>query len=215
MNGDQRFVPAAGFKSLTRFYDLGILLTMREGQWRPLLAERATQDDPATIVDVGCGTGTLTIAIAAQTPAKVVGIDGDPAILELARRKQGAERVEWRQGLADSLPFADDSVDCVVSTLVMHHLPRDTKVASLDEMARILRPGGTLLIADWGKPHGPVTRAAFFGLQLLDGFATTADNVNGMLPGFIVEAGFVGLQRIERIRTVAGSFEILQASTPV
>lgn len=209
---DDRYVHAAGRESLTRFYDLGIRLTMRAGQWRPLLAAAAAEGQPSLIVDVGCGTGTLAIAIAAKTSATVVGIDGDPAILALAKRKQGADRVDWREGFADGLPFADDSVDCVVTTLVMHHLPRATKVAALAEIARVLRPGGTLLLADWGKAHGPITRAAFFGLQLLDGFATTSDNVAGLLPGYVADAGFVGVDRIKRLRTVVGSFEILRAT---
>lgn len=206
------YVPAAGRESLTRFYDLGIRLTMREGQWRPLLARAAVEGKPSLIADVGCGTGTLTIAIAAKTSATVVGIDGDPAILELARRKQGADRVDWREGLAGALPFADDSVDCLVTTLVLHHLPRETKIVALDEMKRVLRPGGTLLLADWGKAHGPGMRAAFFALQCLDGFTNTADNVAGLLPDYVSDASFTGVDRIKRLRTVFGSFEILRAT---
>lgn len=206
------YVPAAGRESLTRFYDLGIRLTMREGRWRSWLASAAVEGNPGVILDIGCGTGTLTIAMAARTSAAVIGLDGDPAILDLARRKQGSDRVEWREGLADNLPFDDDSVDCVVTTLVMHHVPRHTKLAALAEIKRVLRPGGTLLLGDWGKSHGPGMRAAFFALQCLDGFTNTADNVAGLVPDYVADAGFTGVDRIKRLRTVAGSFEILRAT---
>lgn len=212
MTGEPRYVPAAGRESLTKFYDLGIRLTMRESAWRPALADAVAADGPTAVVDVGCGTGTLTLAIAARTSARVTGVDGDPAILALARAKAGAEAVEWREAYADHLPFDDGSVDRVVTSLVLHHLAPEIKAASLAEMHRILRPGGLLFVADWGKPHGPGTRAAFFGLQLLDGFANTADHAAGLLPRYVADAGFTDVERVARLRTIAGSFEILRAS---
>lgn len=81
-------------------------------------------------------------------------------------------------------------------------------------MFRVLRPGGILFVADWGKPHGPGMRAAFFGLQLQDGFANTADHVRGLVPRYIADAGFTGVERIDRLRTVVGTFEILRADRP-
>jgi ubiquinone/menaquinone biosynthesis C-methylase UbiE len=214
MTTEPRYVPAAGRESLTKFYDLGIKITMREGAWRSALAEAVTAGAPATIVDIGCGTGTLTLAIAARTTAKVVGIDGDAKILALARKKSGAEAIDWREAYADRLPLDDASVDRVVTSLVLHHLAPETKVAALNEMFRVLRPGGGLFVADWGKPHGPATRAAFFGLQLLDGFANTGDHARGLIPRYIGDAGFVDIARIDRLRTIAGTFEILRATRP-
>jgi ubiquinone/menaquinone biosynthesis C-methylase UbiE len=214
MTGEPRYVPAAGRESLTRFYDLGIRLTMREKTWRPALADAVAVGEPATVVDVGCGTGTLTLAIAARTTAQVFGVDGDPAILALAGEKVGAGGVQWREAYADRLPFDDASVDRVVTSLVLHHLAPETKAAALAEMHRVLRPGGLLFVADWGKPHGPGTRAAFFALQLLDGFANTADHARGLLPRYVADAGFTDVERLDRLRTIAGSFEILRATRP-
>lgn len=210
---DERYVPAAGIESLTRFYDLGVRLTMRERQWRPRLIQRIVDEDPAVVVDVGCGTGTLTIPLAEETGARVVGVDGDPKILGQARGKSGSARVEWHESLADELPLGDAEADVVVSSLVFHHLPGRLKRAALTEAHRVLRPGGLLLIADWGPPHGPGMRAAFFALQCLDGFENTEDNRRGLLPRLIEEAGFEPSIRTQRLRTVVGSFEVL-ASRP-
>ena len=86
----ERYVPAGGRAWLTGGYDMTIALTMREDAWRPALVEAVARDLPhgGIAVEVGCGTGSLAIALATARPdASVVGIDGDPAILELARRK--------------------------------------------------------------------------------------------------------------------------------
>lgn len=210
---DERYVPAAGIESLTRFYDLGVRLTMRERRWRPRLIQRIVSEEPRVVVDMGCGTGTLTIPLAEETGARVIGVDGDPKILGHARRKSGANRVEWHEGLADDLPLGDAEADVVVSSLVFHHLPRRTKCAALAEAHRVLRPGGLLLIADWGEPHDRAMRAAFFALQCLDGFENTEDNRRGLLPHLIEEAGFEPPTRTQRLRTVVGTFEVL-ASRP-
>jgi ubiquinone/menaquinone biosynthesis C-methylase UbiE len=146
--------------------------------------------------------------------ARVVGIDGDPKILDLARRKDGSDRVEWVEGLADELPFGVGEVDAVVTTLVFHHLPLGIKRAALAEARRVLRPGGRLVVADWGKPQDPVMSVAFYALQALDGVANTGDNRRGMIPRLIEEAGFEGLHLLRRMRTVAGTFEVMAAGQP-
>lgn len=211
MSAADRYVPAAGFAPLTRFYDLGERLTMRSPAWRPWLTALATDQRPCSVLDVGCGTGTLAIEMARVRGATVTGVDGDPEILARARRKPGAEAVEWREAMIDALPVADGSLDVVVTSLALHHLAPATKAAGLAEMHRALRPGGSLLVADWGAPHDPVMRAAFFGLQLLDGRPNTEDHARGRIPGMIADAGFADVERIQRLRTVGGTFEILRA----
>jgi len=167
------------------------------------------------VVDVGCGTGTLTIAAAEQLgEAHVVGLDGDRKVLDLARRKEGSERVEWVEGLADELPFGDGEVDALITTLVFHHLPLGIKRAALVEARRVLRPGGRLVVGDWGRPQDPVMSVAFLALQCLDGFANTGDNRRGLVPQLITEAGFEGLHVLRRLRTVAGTFEVMAADAP-
>lgn len=215
MSDEPRYVPAAGIDALTGVYDVGVRLTMREGRWRRLIVDEIATIDPQVVLDVGCGTGTLTIAAANELrEARVVGLDGDRKVLDLARRKEGSERVEWMEGLADELPFGDGEVDALVTTLVFHHLPMGIKRAALAEARRVLRSGGRLVVADWGKPQDPVMSAAFIVLQCLDGFANTRDNRRGLVPQLITEAGFDGLRVLRRLRTVGGTFEVMTAGAP-
>jgi ubiquinone/menaquinone biosynthesis C-methylase UbiE len=187
---------------------------MRERRWRPALVGRIAAVTPAggRIVDVGAGTGTLAIALAAALgDVEVVAVDGDPDVLARARRKPGAERVEWRAGLAGELDLGDGSVDAAVMSLLLHHLDPDDKLRALRDVRRVLRPGGRLHIADWGRPHDPVMRTAFGVLQLIDGFAGTRDHAAGGLPALLHESGFARVERQARVRTGFGSLEVLEA----
>lgn len=212
---EPRYVPAARWQVLSKLYDPIISLTMREERFRGQMRERVVSDLPSggVAVDVGCGTGTFAIALAAQrADAAVKGVDGDPQILTLARRKEGAGAVEWCQGLAQTLPFGDASADAVTISLVLHHLLPEDKRAALTEIKRILKPGGRLHVADWGKPHDPLLSAAFFFLQAIDGFDRTADHRAGRLPAFISGAGFSSVERYGRLRTAFGSLDLLTAT---
>ena len=211
-----RYIPAARWQVFSKLYDPILSLTMREERFRGQMRERVARDLPngGVAVDVGCGTGTFAIALAAQrADAKVKGVDGDPQILALARRKEGAGAVEWREGLAQTLPFEDASADAVTISLVLHHLLPEDKRAALSEIRRILKPGGRLHIADWGRPHDPLLSAVFFFTQAIDGFDRTADHRAGRLPAFISDAGFSSVERYGRFRTAFGSLELLTART--
>jgi ubiquinone/menaquinone biosynthesis C-methylase UbiE len=206
----ERYVPAAGRAGLTRFYDLGVRATMRERLWRRVIVEAVADRNPAVVVDVGCGTGALSIPIAVRLPsARVMGVDGDPQVLEIARGKPGADAVEWTEGLAGALPLPAGGADVVVTSLVLHHLPLQTKREMLSEAHRVLRPGGRLIVADWAAPQDVVASAGFALLQVLDGFATTNDNRRGLIPQLIVQAGFPEPRLLRRVRTALGTFEVL------
>src|SRR5262245_42358739 len=209
-----RYVPAAGRQAFTRGYDAVLSLTMRERRWRPALTEAIIGALPAgaTVVDVGSGTGTQAIALARARPdVRVVAVEGDPRAEALARRKDGADRVDWRRGLANALPLPDASAHRVVMSLLLHHLPPDGKRTALEEARRVLLPGGQLHVADWGRPTDPLMRSGFFALQVLDGFAGTRDHAAGRLHAFIADAGFVEPQTYRRLRTMWGSLELLGA----
>jgi ubiquinone/menaquinone biosynthesis C-methylase UbiE len=210
----QRYVPAAGRAGLTGLYDPIVALTMREPRWRPALLDRVSDRvlPSGTVLDVGAGTGSFAIALAAARPdLTVIGVDGDPEVLARARAKNGAETVDWREGLAGELPFAPAAADAVTMSLVLHHLVPDAKRAALADIHRVLRPGGWLQVADWGRPRGPLPRAGFAVLRVLDGFEVTRDHAAGRLGDLIAEAGFEAPQTWKRLPTVWGTLELISA----
>lgn len=211
---DPGYVPATRWRVFSRLYDPVLALTMREGKFRAAMRRRVEADlpDGGTVVDVGCGTGTFAIDLAASRPnATVIGIDGDPEIVSMAKAKVGSERVQWIEGLAGELPFDEASVDIVTMSLVLHHLLSEQKREAMREVRRVLKPGGSFQIADWGRPHDPLISALFFVSQAIDGFDRTADHRAGRLPQLLREAGFSEVERYGRLRTPFGSLDLIGA----
>ncbi len=141
-----------------RFYDLAMWLLARFAFGRSEQALRQNmlafaQLQPGEIVlDVGCGTGSLALEARCLVGerGRVCGIDPGPR--QIARAQSKAEQarfpIDFQIGVIEHLPFADQTFDVVLSTLMMHHLPGDLKQAGLAEIARVLKPGGRLLILD-------------------------------------------------------------------
>lgn len=117
-------------------------------------AQLCTED--STILDVGCGTGSLAIAAARRTGrmAKVFGLDASEQMLKLAIRKaqRMAVCVTFIHGTVEALPFEDASFDLVFSTLMLHHLPRPARIACAYEARRVLRPSGRFVVSDFETP---------------------------------------------------------------
>lgn len=214
MNESSKFVPALRFKALTRFYDPVVRLTTRERSVKAALIEYARVPQDATVIDLGCGTGTLTICLKQQYPsARVIGLDADPAILDFARAKADVAGVdvEFINSNATDIPLSAGSVDRIISSLFFHHLLPDTKKRVLSESLRVLASGGELHISDWGKPANLLMRALFFPVRLLDGFANTRENVQGLLPGLIQEAGAGEVVEQAHYNTMFGTLRLLLA----
>lgn len=114
-------------------------------QWGGVLADKAEIGPGDRVLDVACGTGVLACAAAARAgvDGEVVGLDINPEMLDVARRK-GAP-VDWRQGCAEEIPYENDSFDQVVSQFGFMFF--EDQAAALREMLRVLRPGGHLAIA--------------------------------------------------------------------
>ncbi len=107
-------------------------------------------DDEWTVADLGCGTGAMA-AILAPHVKQVIGVDASEEMLDAAReRNEGVTNIEWRKGTLETLPVFPDSADAATLMLVLHHLPSPAQ--ALSEAARILKPGGRVLIVDMA-PH--------------------------------------------------------------
>lgn len=210
------YIPALRFNWLTRFYDPLLRATLKEERFRGLLIGQAGIEPGHRVVDVGCGTGTLALMIKHHQPlADVVGVDGDPNVLNIAKQKFRDANVEvtLHHGRASEAPFHEQSFDRVVSTLVFHHLDEDEKLRTLRQIKTWLRPGGELHIADWGKAQNLLMRVAFLPVQLLDGFKTTSDNVKGKLPAFMRQAGFSQIEETHREMTLFGTLSLYRGKT--
>src|SRR5262249_32647218 len=213
----QRYIPALGFDWLTRFYDPVLRLTLREEKFKRLLIEQARVQPGDDVLDLGCGTATLTIMLKQNCPeARVVGVDGDPNVLAIAREKSAAAGVdvELHEGMAFAPPFAPGSFDRILSSLVLHHLTTENKRRTLTKVPELLRPGGELQVADWGKPHNPLMWFASLGIRWLDGAETTADNLEGRLVGLMEEAGLIEARETHQEMTMFGTLSLYRASVP-
>ena len=187
------YIPALRYESLTRFYDPVLRATLKEDRFKRLLVEQAALLPGHRVLDVGCGTATLTILLKqACAEAEVTGLDGNVKVLDLARTKIEAAVLDiaLKQGLGSEAPFPPASFDRIVSSLVFHHLTTEEKRRTLKRVRELLKSGGEVHIADWGKAQNPAMRVAFLAIQLLDGFSTTTDNVRGLLPTLMTDAGF-------------------------
>jgi ubiquinone/menaquinone biosynthesis C-methylase UbiE len=155
------YLKAAGSDHLAPYYDLMARFGMRERHIKGRVIALARLGAGRRMLDLGCGTGTLALMARRRHPdAAVVGLDGDPTILAIARRKarQAGVSVQFDEGMAYALPYEDGAFDAVVSTLAFHHLTADQQERTLAEVQRVLRPGGRLVIADLARPHNGLMR---------------------------------------------------------
>lgn len=150
------YVPAAGRHWALPVYDLLAKALGADGA-RARLVEQASCAPGDRVLEIGCGTGSLLLAVKrAQPAADVVGLDPDPAALAMARRKAGRAGVALRldQGLSQRLPYADGAFDRVLSSLMFHHLPPAAREQTLREARRVLGPGGRFHMVDLDGPAG-------------------------------------------------------------
>jgi SAM-dependent methyltransferase len=209
----ERYVPALGLRGLTRFYDPVVALTTRERTFKARLLDQLDPQPGQRILDLACGTGTFARAVTARQPkATVVGVDGDPQMLGRAHAR--APGIQFDEALAQDLPYPDESFDAVVTSLFLHHLTSDLKRAALKETTRVLKPGATFHVADWGPPADPLMAALFMGVRLLDGMEPTRDNATGALPRLFEAAGLTGVRELGRMRTMFGTLTFLWARKP-
>jgi ubiquinone/menaquinone biosynthesis C-methylase UbiE len=205
------FTPPLGTGD-TEDYDRAIRIWTREQRWRGAMLDLLAPRPGETIADVGCGTGSFAILLKKLHPeVAVVAIDPDAQALDIARDKASREGVEidWRQGFADAL--SPQGADAVTSSLVFHQVPLAGKRSGMVAMYRALKPGGRLVLADYGRQWGLMRLLFRLTVQRLDGVEDTQPNADGVLPGLIADAGFADVTERERIHTITGTIAILTA----
>ncbi len=208
------YVPALSHDSLTPLYDTFIKWTMPESTFKRELLEHARITRKQRVLDLGCGTATLTILAKQMHPdATVIGIDGDLRVLKLGRSKAEKTKtaITLTRAMAFELPYPSGSFDCVVSSLMFHHLTTENKIRSLKEVHRVLRSGGELHIADFGKPHNLLMRLVAYPWHLLEDPKNTKDNVRGLLPQFMRDSGFVEVREAKTYTTLFGTLSFYAA----
>ena len=214
---DSKYVPALGFHWFTPCYDAVVGATTRERRFKHALIRQAKIETGQRVLDLACGTGTLAIWLKQACPgAEVVGVDGDSAVLSRAARKarQAAVSLQFAEALSYALPYPPACFDRVVSSLFFHHLSWADKQRTAEEIYRVLRPGGQLHVADWGKAGNGAMRGLFLAIQLLDGFSNTQDNVAGRLIELFENAGFVEVAQRQSFSTLFGTLALYSARKP-
>ena len=203
------YIPALGYNWLTNFYDLAISITMPEKRFRTKLIDHVNPLEGEKILEFGFGTGeNLILGVNRNSNVQFKGLDIDPKVKRIAEKKFKANSIDVRLDIYNGgkFPYQNNAFDKVFSSLVFHQLDAKTKESSLNEIHRILKPNGVLIIGDWGKPRSKMMRIMFYFVQILDGFATTKDNVDGKLPTYVEKSGFMDVVETGYINTKIGTY---------
>jgi len=211
---DPNFTPATTglvLHGTARFYDLMAWVVMlgREQAFREKVLDLARLKTGESVLDVGCGTGTLAIAAKRRVgPAGTVyGIDASPEMIAKADRKAKKAGIEvvFKNGVVEALPFPDVHFDVVLSTLMLHHLPRKAREECAREMRRVLKPGGRVLAVDFGA--GQEKRSLLAHFHHRHGHVELRDMI-AVLSGAsfnVVKSGALGIRDLQ--------FALAEAST--
>jgi|SRR5215813_1460375 len=212
MAHDRRtYLPAGGHDWTLPFFDPLLKLLGGDAARRRLVA-RATLRPDHRVLEVGCGTGTLLMAIAKSCPGiQMTGLDPDPRALARAQRKAESANLQVRldRGFADALPYPSGSFDRVFSCLMFHHLAdTNERRRMLEEARRVLATGGRLELLDFSPPgstHRGLARWLYSRARL-------SDNAESRVLDLMQDVGFSPAV-VDRGRMLALHTAYYEAST--
>lgn len=217
MSESKHYIPALRYDWLTKVYDPVVQLSMPERKLKSALIDQMKIKPHDRVLDFGCGSLTLTMMAAMANPdTEFFGLDIDEKILTIGSQKLNNTSLQIRIQQYDGkmLPYPDKYFDRIMSSLVFHHLTLPQKYFALNEIFRVLKPGGEFHIADFGKPADRLQRVAFYGVQLLDGFSTTNDNVRNLLWQAINEV-FSEAEETGSFRTLVGTVRLMKGKKAI
>ena len=207
----QNYLPGMGLDWLLPLYDpLTRALGMASAHRR--LADQADLRPGHRVLEVGCGTGNLALLVKRLQPGThVVGLDPDPKALARARGKAARENlsVELDRGLAGELPYSDESFDRALSAFMFHHLEPAERRRALREARRVLRPGGSLHLLDFG---GARERSDGFSARLSHRSKRLQDNFGDRIPTLMREAGLADPVEVSHRVTLLGRYTFYRAT---
>lgn len=199
-----RFVPALRFRSLTPLFDGFVSLLGYGDSFLDRVTELLAVQDRESVLDLGCGTGRLLPRLAELRTVAVTGVDIDDESLAIAARKtEGRPNVELLQASATALPLEDARMDAVVSVLAFHHLEPQAKRVALQEVRRVLRPDGRMLLVDFGRPETSLQKLLLGIGSWADGRRNVLPHIKGEVPDLLRGAGF-------SVREVAPSYRAVR-----
>jgi len=204
------YIPAAGHDRLLRFYD-PLTRLLGADRVRAKLLDAANVRAGEQVLDLGCGTGAVSLLLAKRQPqARIVGLDPDANALARAAQKAHAAgaTIDWQKGYAGRAPYPAQSFDHVVSSLMIHHLKSEEKQAAFRDVKRLLRPGGAFHLLDFGPPKNAIERVL---TAILHHDGRMQDNLSGRLPEWLREAGFAEVREVESHRTAFGRVSLYSA----
>ncbi len=205
------YIPAAGHDWALPLYDPFVKLFGGDRARKALLDQAAIRPGHR-VLDIGCGTGALvTLIKRLHSDIDVVGLDPDPKALARARRKaeRAAVTIQLDQGFSDELPYPDASFDRVFSSFMLHHLQAGEKKKTLREVRRVLKPGGSLHLLDFG---GPESGQSGFLTRLFHSSHTLKDNSDSRIIALMSQAGLANPKVVRRRAMLFGMIAYYQAS---
>ena len=182
------YIPAFGKDALLPFYDLLTRVLGMGGAYDELVTQ-AELADGLRVLEIGCGTGNVTVRAKRAAPgAEVIATDPDPLALTRAQRKvRGLYGIHFERAYAQELPFANGEFDRALSSMMLHHLDEDVKAGAAAELHRVLRPGGSLHIVDIG---GHTTAHHGLAARWTKDNPHAAGNLGDAIPRLLRSVGF-------------------------